>query len=147
MEFPVTINSQDEFDGFVKDRIARVEAKFSDYDELKAKASQVDAVKAEADKALADAIARAEQAEGKVSEYETKTQVETWRAEVAKAAGVPADVLRGSTKEDFEAHAAILKPLITGSGPVIPHQGVEPEKPAVNDERAAVQALFGYGGD
>jgi len=137
MEFPVTINSQDEFDGFVKDRIARVEAKFSDYDELKAKASQVDAVKAEADKALADAIARAEQAEGKVSEYETKTQVETWRAEVAKAAGVPADVLRGSTKEDFEAHAAILKPLITGSGPVIPTQGDQPATSTQPSEKAA----------
>ena len=43
MEFPVTINSQDEFDGFVKDRIARVEAKFSDYDELKTKAEQSEA--------------------------------------------------------------------------------------------------------
>lgn len=137
MEFPVTINSQDEFDGFVKDRIARVEAKFADYDDLKTKASQVDTLKAEAEQAVAEAVKRAEQAEGKVTEFETKLQVESWRTEVAKATGVPAAALRGSTKEDFEAHAAELKPLITGSGPVIPTQGNQPETPSGPDEKTA----------
>lgn len=126
MEFPVTINSQDDFDGLVKDRLARERQKFADYDELKAKAGQVDTVKAEADRALAEAITRAEAAESKVGEFETKAQITSWRDEVAKATGVPADALRGSTKEDFEAHAEILKPLVTGSGPVIPSQGETP---------------------
>ena len=147
MEFPYTVESQEAFDALVKDRLSRERQKFADYDELKAKAEQVDVVKAEADKALAEAVARAEAAEGRVGEFETKAQLASWRDEVAKATGVPAAALRGSTKDEFEAHAAELKPLITGSGPVIPHQGVEPEKPAVNDERAAVQALFGSGGD
>lgn len=150
MEFPVTINSQDEFDGFVKDRIARVEAKFSDYDELKTKAEQSDAAIAAAQQATTEAISRAEAAEGKVSEFEGKEQITKLRADVAKTVGVPADVLRGSTKEELEAHAAELKPLITAqSAPVIPSQGTQPDKPAVGDadERAAAQALFGSGGD
>jgi len=147
MEFPYTVESQEAFDTLVKDRLSRERQKFADYDELKAKAEQVDTIKADADKALAEAVARAEVAEGKVGEFETKAQLASWRDEVAKATGVPVAALRGSTKEELEAHAAELKPLITGSGPVIPHQGVEPEKPAVNDERAAVQALFGSGGD
>ena len=147
MEFPYTVESQEAFDALVKDRLSRERQKFADYDELKAKAEQVDTIKADADKALAEAVARAEVAEGKVGEFETKAQLASWRDEVAKATGVPVAALRGSTKEELEAHAAELKPLITGSGPVIPHQGVEPEKPAVNDERAAVQALFGSGGD
>ncbi len=150
MEFPVTINSQDEFDGFVKDRIARVEAKFSDYDELKKKAEQSEAAIAAAQQSVTEAVSRAEVAESKVATFEGEKQVTAWRSEVAKAAGVPEGILRGSTKEEFEAHAAELKPLITAqSAPVIPSQGTQPDKPAVGDadERAAAQALFGSGGD
>lgn len=47
------------------------------------------------------------------------------REAVAAEYGVPANVLRGSTKDEFTAHAAELKPLVT-NGPVIPNQGDEP---------------------
>lgn len=50
--------------------------------------------------------------QGKVAEYEIKEQVSTWKAEVAKATGVPAAALAGSTKEEIEAHAEALKPLL-----------------------------------
>lgn len=126
MEFPVTINSQDEFDGLVKDRINRVKSQFSDYDDLKSQLGQFEAFKAQAEQSLAEAVARAEAAEGKVTEFETAKQINDWRTEVAQATGVPANALRGSTKEEFEAHAAELKPLITGTGPVIPSQGDQP---------------------
>lgn len=150
MEFPVTVESQEAFDRLVKDRIARAEAKaaepFADYDDLKAKAAAADAAIEAANQATAEAVARAEAAEGKVGEFETKAQVDTWRTEVATATGVPADALRGSTKEEFEAHAATLKPLLTAlKGPVIPTQGDEPDKPAESDNAAFVAGLFGAG--
>lgn len=132
MEFPVTIDSQDAFDALVKDRIKRAEAKaverFADYDELKTKATSADADRQRLETDLAAAVARAETAEGQVQQFQTEKQVNDWRAEVAAATGVPADALRGSTKEDFEAHAAVLKPLVTGSGPVIPSQGETPQQ-------------------
>lgn len=60
--------------------------------------------------------------------------VQAVRAEVAKAKGVPEAALRGSTKEEFEAHADELKPLLTGISPVIPTQGVTPTAPAATDD-------------
>lgn len=146
MEFPYTVESQDAFDELVKDRIKRVEAKFADYDDLKRKASEADAAIAAAQQEAADAVSRAETAEGKVAEFEGKTQVEGWRAEVAKATGVPAEALAGSTKEEFEAHAAILKPLLTvPSAPVIPNQGAEPtgSAAAVEEDRQFADFLAG----
>jgi hypothetical protein len=150
MEFPYTVESQDAFDELVKDRIKRVEAKFADYDDLKVKAEGAEAEIAAAQQATADAVARAETAEGKVKEFEGKTQVESWRAEVAKATGVPAEALAGSTKEEFEAHAAILKPLLTAqSAPVIPNQGAEPTGSAAGgeDERKFADFLTGHVSD
>lgn len=146
MDFPVTIDSQDAFDALVKDRISRERAKFADYDDLKRAAQQAADAKTQADQALADALARAETAEGKVRGFETEKQLAAWRDEVAKATSIPASVLRGSTKEELEAHAAELKPLITGAGPVIPTQGDEPASHATSDERSFVRSLFG-GGD
>lgn len=68
--------------------------------------------------------------EATVAEYRTRDQIAAWKAEVAKATGVPAEVLAGSTKEDIEAHAATLKPLIVPAdgkkgaiGPYVPSEG------------------------
>ncbi|PPG34518.1 hypothetical protein [Rathayibacter sp. AY2B9] len=148
MEFPVTIDSQEAFDGLVKERIARVEAKYADYGELKTRADAAESEKTALEKAREKAEARAAEAETKVSGFEAKEQLSSWRAEVAKATGVHADVLRGSSKEELEAHAAVLKPLLTAQeAPVIPNQGDSPNKPAATDaeERAAVRSLFSPG--
>lgn len=55
--------------------------------------------------------------QSKVTGFETKEQVAEWKAEVAKATGVSAAALAGSTKEEIEAHAEILKPLIAPTDP------------------------------
>jgi hypothetical protein len=132
MEFPITVESQEAFDGLVKDRLTRVKAQFetqiADYEDVKRRAETLEAEKAEIEKARDTAIARAETAEGAVAKFESEQQVTQWRAEVATAAGIPADILRGSTKEEFEAHAELLKPLLTAQqAPVIPNQGDSPE--------------------
>src|SRR5690606_27453783 len=41
--------------------------------------------------------------ESKVREYETREQINSWKAEVAEATGVQASVLAGSTKDEIEA--------------------------------------------
>jgi alpha-galactosidase/6-phospho-beta-glucosidase family protein len=141
MEFPITVESQEEFDGLVKDRLARITnkhadelAKFADYDDLKTRAETLEAEKAEIEQERDAAVTRAETAEGVVAKFESEQQVSQWRAEVATASGIPADILRGSTKEEFEAHAELLKPLLTAQqAPVIPNQGDSPDpnnKPA-----------------
>lgn len=63
------------------------------------------------------AAARLAELESTVKGYETKEQIATWKAEVAEATGVPAAALSGSTLEDLQAHAEILKPLIAKAEP------------------------------
>ncbi len=145
MDFPVTIDDQDSFDALVKDRLAREKTKL-DEAVSRAEAAEADVASAaqERDEAVTRATTaeeRATAAEGKVQTFESQKQLNDWRAEVAKAAGVPANALRGSTKEELEAHASELKPLITASrGPIIPGQGDVPE--TKTDTAAAADREF-----
>src|SRR5690606_24445139 len=62
--------------------------------------------------------------------FKQEKQVATWATEVSEASGVPVAALRGSTKEELEAHAETLKSLIkaddSGSGPYVPNEGTRP---------------------
>ena len=58
------------------------------------------------------AAERLAELEAENTRFKTAAQVAAWKAEVAKAAGVPIEALAGDTLEAIEAHAAILKPLI-----------------------------------
>jgi hypothetical protein len=57
-------------------------------------------------------VERAEAAERERDEERALRQVGDWKSEVAKKTGVPAEVLRGSSLEDIEAHAVSLKALL-----------------------------------
>lgn len=77
--------------------------------------------------------------QAKVAEYEKREQVATWKAEVAAASGVPVNVLAGSTREEIEAHAETLKPLLAQSQTpprpqplIVPAEGKTP--PALNSD-------------
>ncbi len=98
------ITSQEDLDKVIQARIARERAKFTDYDDLKAKANKFaefeESQKTEAQKAQE----RLEAAEKRASELELKAT----RAEVAAAKGVPAELLTGSTQADLEAAADAL---------------------------------------
>ena len=125
--------TQDELNRMIADRVSRERAKFADYSDLKAKATAHDAF-VEAQKTEAQKVAdRLAAAEAKVQEFETEKQAAILRKEVSKATGVPADALRGNTKEELEAHAATLKTLITPAdgkrpavGPYVPPEGSAP---------------------
>lgn len=60
-------------------------------------------------------IERAEAAENRAAQLEAAREIEGWKSTVAKDpkyAGVTAEVLRGSTLEEIEDHAAALKALL-----------------------------------
>jgi hypothetical protein len=63
-------------------------------------------------------------------------------SEIAEANKVPASALRGSTREELEAHAAVLAELIKPSGPVIPGQEKSPEKVGDDPMREFTRNLF-----
>lgn len=98
------ITSQEDFDKAIQARLARERAKFTDYDDLKAKADKFkefeDAQKTEAQKAQE----RLDAAEKRAVELELKAT----RAEVAAAKGVPVELLSGGTQAELEAAADAL---------------------------------------
>lgn len=107
-----------------KEAIKQLKAAQVDPEELQRLRDLDESSKTEAQKAAE----RLAELEGKVKDYETREQIAAWKAEVAEATGVPAAALAGSTKEEIEAHAETLKPLIaqTARGPVVQSQGEHP---------------------
>lgn len=114
------IHTQAKLEEILTDRLARqareIEKRFSDYDELKAKAEKFDAHQNENRSETEKATARAEEAERKLAERDAADQKraddeaaataqKALVAEIAEAKGVDPSVLRGSTREDLEQHA------------------------------------------
>lgn len=122
------ITTQEELDKVIGARLAREREKFADYDDLKAAASK-----------LADAEAR-------LAQIDAQAALEKIRNDVAQEAGVPADLLRGSNKDELTAHASALAEALQArpSVPVIPTQGATPSvSDADSARRAFAQELFG----
>lgn len=122
------ITTQEDLDKVIGARLAREREKYSDYDDLKAAASK-----------LADAEAR-------LAQIDAQAALDKIRNDVAQEAGVPADLLRGSTKDELTAHAAVIAEALKArpSVPVIPTQGATPSvSDADSARRAFAQELFG----
>jgi hypothetical protein len=129
------ITSQEDLDRLVGSRLKREREKYSDYNDLKTKAAEYDKQQEAAKSELQRLQERAEQAESKLSVYEQKEQIKAWAKEIVKGSDVPADVLRGSTKEELEEHFEQLKPAYTkDTAPKVPGDGKQPKnKPASGD--------------
>lgn len=122
------ITTQEDLDKVIGARLARERNKYADYDDLKAAASK-----------LADAEAR-------LAQIDAQAALDKIRNDVAKEAGVPADLLRGSTKDELTTHASALAAALKAqpSVPVIPTQGATPSvSEADSARRAFAQELFG----
>jgi hypothetical protein len=119
--------TQEELDGIIEARLRREREKYKGFDELKTKAAEYDKAQEASKSELQKLQERAEAAEKKAQAYEQQQQIASWTAEVAKASGVPAEALRGQTKEEIEAHAETLKPhFVKGAAPHVPGQGTQP---------------------
>lgn len=78
----------------------------------------------------------------KVQAFQAEQERATLVSEVATAKGVPASALRGTTREELEAHADVLADLIKPSGPVIPGQELTPDKVGDDPLREFTRSLF-----
>lgn len=143
------ITTQDDFNARITERLNREKAKFerelekfADYDALKQKAESTDSAVAAARDEERAKFADYDDLKQKVTDFEQASTIAALRSEVATATGVPVEALVGSTKEELEAHAAVLKPLIN-TGPVVPNPGNTPGEAKPSDELAFVRGLFG----
>lgn len=74
---------------------------------------------------------RAAKLEAERNALMAEKNVAGWKKEVSEASGVPADVLRGTSMEEIEAHAETLKPYFEKEpAPVIGSDGRAPRKGA-----------------
>lgn len=134
------IASQDALDKIVQARVARERAKFSDYDDLKAKADKLaqfeESQKSEAQRAQE----RLDAAEKRASELELKAT----RAEVAAAKGVPVALLSGSTQAELESAADALIQFkgSAPSGPIAPREGTPRNSNSEDPMREFARSLF-----
>jgi hypothetical protein len=95
--------------------VKALEAQKATIKELKSKASRLDEIEEAQKSELQKAIERAEAAEGTLATLQAAQQISDWKSEVTKLpkyAGVSPDVLRGTTLEEIEEHAAQLKALL-----------------------------------
>lgn len=105
--------------------IAKEKAKFKNFADYKQKAEKFD----ELQKSSQTDAQRAEEAEKELAAYKAKEQAAMWAAEVSKDTGVPAELLRGSTKEDIESHAESLKPYFSKPAAPVVDTGKPSEDP------------------
>lgn len=114
------IESQEEFDRRIAPRVNREKAKTA-------------AEKQRADDALKE-----------LGELKAANEVRGWKDEVAEVTGVPANLLRGSTKEEIEAHAKEIAAVIAPpSAPVVESDGKQPSKPKADPYAEMASGLFG----
>lgn len=131
--------TQADLDRIIQDRVARVKASYADYDDLKAKAGQVDSFQSR----IGELEATNGELSGKVQTFEAEKERAALVSDIAKGKNVPAEALRGSTREELEAHADTLAALLKPSGPVIPGQERTPDKIPNSPTAEFARKLFG----
>lgn len=127
--------SQEELDRIIQKRIDRERAKFADYDDLKARADNADALKATNDDLAS-----------KVQTYEARDARSALVTKIAGEIGVDASVLaemRGDTDEELRAKAELLKDRLKLFAPAIPSQDKRPEGSSVDESQDFMRRLLG----
>lgn len=107
------ITSQEEFDKRVEGRLKQQERKFSDYQDLKAKAARLDKIEA----AAAEANKSWEERFNTLQSTVVAKDLEILRVQVAAEKGVPANRISGSTREELESDADELLSLLKTEKP------------------------------
>ena len=118
--------TQDQVNAFMAEEKRKTQASFADYDDFKAKAEKFD----KAEQASLSELERERKAHAvdadELTKYRTREQVAKWAAEIVKDSPIPANVLRGSTKEELVEHFEQLKALAV---PTKQRTHVPPGKP------------------
>lgn len=106
----------------------------------KAAADKFDALQSE----HARAVAELAEYKSKAVAAEKAAQIADWKKQVSAATHVPADLLRGESLEDLQAHGELIAQAWKSAprGPVVPQAGDQPDS-SPDAARQFLQALFG----
>ena len=126
------INTQEEFDAAIRERLERERGKYADYEDLK---TQVSTLTTERDTALQQVAER----DAKIAKYET----DSVKTRIAREKGIPAEMahrLTGETEEDIAKDADILAQIFQaakGTAPLFDNS-----QPVGDDKEAALKQLL-----
>ncbi len=142
--------TQSQLEAIVQERLDRERAKYSDYEDMKAKAQKYDeaeeANKSELEKATEKAVAL----QNELDAMKKADRIRAIKAKAAEETGVPASLLHGEDEETCKAEAqAILAFASQKSGYPTANDGGETHKPtlskadilAIKDERQRLKAI------
>jgi len=97
--------TQSELDAIIGDRLKREREKYSDYESIKAKAAKYDETEEANKTELQKATDKAAQLQKELEALKTANSVREIREKVAKAKGVPVELLSGDDEEACTAQA------------------------------------------
>lgn len=87
-------------------------------------------------KAIGDKDATIEALKAKVANFETAAKVREWSANAAAEHGISADLIRGTTEDEINAHAAAIAKALHDAkppvAPVVPQAGTTPNSDGGN---------------
>lgn len=87
-------------------------------------------------KAIGDKDATIEALKAKVADFETAAKVREWSANAAAEHGISADLIRGTTEDEINAHAAAIAKALHDAkppvAPVVPQAGTTPDSDGGN---------------
>lgn len=105
-----TTFTQEEVNQIVKDRLSRESAKFSDYEELKAKAAKFDEAEEAQKTELQKANEKAAALEKEINLLKAEKELNEIRTKVANETGLPLNLITATTEESCREQAkAILE--------------------------------------
>lgn len=141
--------TQEELNDIIESRLNKERKKYADYSELKEKVQKFEEAQ-EKNRTDAERIEALEKkikaAEARSAELERAQQLESWKKEVAKKTGIPAEALRGDSLEDLEAHASVLKTVYKQpAAPLLNKDGEQPGSSTPDAFRTAARELFSNG--
>lgn len=119
--------TQEQVNTLVGNARTKERAKYPNYDEYKAAFEELKELKDSQKSDLEKATSRADELQKELDALKAEKERKSWREEVSKETGVPADVIAGDTKEEMAAHAESLKKLIPDSTkPIVASDGFAP---------------------
>lgn len=141
--------TQEEVNRMIEVRLGKERGKFSDYEELKAKASRFDEIEEANKSELQKATERADELQSRLDEMTRAEELRKIKTQVSTETGVPANLLTGSTVEECKAQAEALLAWSKPSGyPSVKDGGETTVSPitkaeilAIKDERARLKAI------
>lgn len=119
--------TQEEVNAIVGKRLAEEKGKYSDYEEIKAKAAKFDEAEEANKSELQKAVERANNLESELAGIKKAEEVRKTREKIATETGIPANLLTGDTEESCKAQAEAIKAFATPNYPKVKDSGEVPK--------------------